>query len=590
MSHALVEQVNMSVRADIFETVRGCAWAFPLAAFKILLFLGGLSHLALADSTPGAIAINQLGYLPHSSKVAVVANPQSGEFWLMSAQTDEEVLRGPLSDLVSAPEFGGKTKVADFSAFNKPGDYYLRVRGVGRSEAFTIGAGRYDKALVKVANTFYLHRAGIAIEDTFAGAYARPAGHPDLVVYAHDRVKTKRGRLFSSPRGWYDSGDYNKHTVNTAYTLYFLLRTLHLYGNDYAKLDLNIPESVNALPDLLDEIVWGLDWLLTVQDVDGGVFQRLGGTESELKGLPSQQHDRRYLLQKTTLATLHFAAVTAYASEVLGAYPLPQLSETLKAASERAWKWSKKNPRVVFSQPPGVSSQIYAWTNDDLRDEWSWAAAELASATGSRSYLKDLQLNKGVVDLRWQDVEVLALVRLAQNSKLKQTERQQIQALLTDLADGYVRQYWKSGYLVPMEVADFERGSNYLAVNKAFTLLEVYRIVARAEYLDAARAVLDYLMGRNPLYTSYVTQVGSRAPQHPRDWISQFDRLDIPLPGMLVGGPYAEADDKCQYAAIYPAGRYADSWCSEQTNHVSLAGSAALLYVLSKLREDEKPH
>lgn len=582
----------------MFESFKGVQMHKNGKTFKRWLVTGVSLVISLVSipqmvwAQKDKIAINQLGYLPLGAKIAVVPSTQSGEFWLMSAGTDAEVLRGPLSKAVSSPEFNGKTKIADFSAFNKPGDYYLRVTGVGRSEVFSIGEGRYDTALRDVARTFYLHRASAPIEKTLAGQYARPAGHPDLLVYTHNGAGDPRNtRLIASPRGWYDSGDYNKYTVNSAFALYFLLRTFHLRGDNLAKLDLDIPESTNTTADLQDEILWGLDWLLTMQDRDGGVYQRLGGVEQDLQGPPSSQYDRRYLMQKSTAATLHFAAVSAYASAVLASSSnaRPELSDALRSAAEKAWGWAKKNPEVVFSQPPGVSSELYAWTNDDLVDEWSWAAAELAAATGKKAYLKSVKLNTAPRSLRWQHVEVLALLSVINNSQVKQTARQQAQQKLQNLSDEYVRQYWKSGYLTPLEKDDFERGSNYLAINKAFTLLETHRLVERAEYLDGARAILDYLMGRNPLGVSYITGVGRNAPANPRDWVSRFDSVKPAVPGMLVGGPFSQANDDCKYLSTAAASRYLDDWCSSQTNQVSLSGSAALLYALSKLREEPKP-
>ena len=45
-------------------------------------------------------------------------------------------------------------------------------------------------------------------------------------------------------------------------------------------LNLNIPESTNLVPDILDEIKWNLDWMLTMQALnDGGVFNKKTSAE-----------------------------------------------------------------------------------------------------------------------------------------------------------------------------------------------------------------------------------------------------------------------------------------------------------------------
>ncbi len=41
-------------------------------------------------------------------------------------------------------------------------------------------------------------------------------------------------------------------------------------------LRINIPESGNGAPDLLNEVVWNLRWMLTMQDPhDGGVYNKV---------------------------------------------------------------------------------------------------------------------------------------------------------------------------------------------------------------------------------------------------------------------------------------------------------------------------
>lgn len=562
---------------------RGVLQRLPVA-ITILLSLHSIS-LSAATQT---ITLNQLGFLPNGGKIAVIPNCDSGEFWLVSAQTNSEVLRGPLSQPVVWKEAGETVKIADFSAFNKSGEYYLSVTGVGKSAIFSIAERRYDKALYHVAKTFYLHRAGVEVEQRFSDGFARSAGHPDLLVYTHQSAQDRRlaATILSSPKGWYDSGDYNKYTVNTALAVHFLLRSHAAQAEYFQTLRLNIPESENPLPDILDETLWGIDWLLSVQDADGGVFQRLGSLNGDAEGMPGEQRDARYVMQKTTGATLYFAAVMAHASRVMKEFDaqLPGRSALLLHAAERAWQWAEKNPKSFFAQPAGVSSQLYAWTNDPLQDERLWAAAELSHASGKRNYLKAAKIPAKILPLQWQHVDVLGLLALLENQKTPNSLRTPARAALLKLADDYVRQYWRSGYLVPMEQEDFVRGSNFIALNKAFTLVAANSIAARAEYRDAARGVMDYMLGRNPLATSYVTGVGSKTAMAPRDWISQFDTVKSPLPGMVVGGPFALANERCDYSGKAPALHFADGWCSAQTSQVSLAGSAALLYVLANLR------
>lgn len=582
--------MNFCRSADFGRCIGRCIGGYKLrkvlhwfVVYQVLFF----PTFLLAQ--PANYALNQLGFLPKGAKVAVVPNVASGEFWLVSAASKNEVLRGPLSQEVVSAISGDSVKIADFSAFNKPGDYYLSITGLGQSEVFTIGEKRYDKSIGNIIRTFYLHRAGAVIGAGFGAQYERPAGHPDLLVFPHKSLglgPRDNLSLLSSPRGWYDSGDYNKYTVNTALAIYFLLQAFDSQKVFFSKLVADIPESKNTLPDVLDEAFWGLDWLLTMQDSDGGVFQRLGGTD-QVGGRPASQTDTRYVFAKSTSATLYFAAVTAYAHRVLEQHGMSaRYSDQLLDASKKAWAWASDHPRVIFTQPSGVKSQLYAWANDALVDDWSWAAAELARSTGSKKYLKRVNIPEKMPSLQWQQVDALALISLLDNPHASASLRKQAKQALKVRADEAVRMYWASAYQVPLEAPDFVLGSNYLAVNRAFVLLKTYQQSERIEYRDAAQALLDYVLGRNPLKLSYVTGVSGPSAENVRDWVSEYDSNPGAIPGLLAGGPYALADDPCRYSSKKPALRYTDAWCSEQTNQVSLSGSAALLYVMSNFRAD----
>src|SRR5690606_4601775 len=139
--------------------------------------------------------------------------------------------------------------------------------------------------------------------------------HPDTEVEVHASAASAdrpAGTVISAPRGWYDAGDYNKYIVNSGISTWTLLAALEHFPTFWRQRDVNIPESGDAVPDLLDEARWNLLWMLDMQDpADGGVYHKLttlrfGGME-----MPERDTARRYVVQKTTAATLDFAAVMA---------------------------------------------------------------------------------------------------------------------------------------------------------------------------------------------------------------------------------------------------------------------------------------
>lgn len=159
------------------------------------------------------------------------------------------------------------------------------------------------------------------LTEEFAGIYARPMGHPDTAARYHSLLGKELMATFASPKGWYDAGDYGKYIVNSGISTYTLLQ-LYQHNKEYFKtLSLNIPESKNDVPDILDEIRWNLEWMLTMQDPeDGGVFHKLTTKQFSGTVVPDRDTKPRFAIGKSNTATWNFVAVLALASEIYKPY------------------------------------------------------------------------------------------------------------------------------------------------------------------------------------------------------------------------------------------------------------------------------
>ncbi|MEZ0537968.1 glycoside hydrolase family 9 protein, partial [Caldicellulosiruptoraceae bacterium PP1] len=66
------------------------------------------------------------------------------------------------------------------------------------------------------------------------------------------------------------------YSVPGATTLGYLLLAYELFPNAFQE-KLNIPESNNKVPDILDESRYEIEWLLKMQDSkSGGVYHKMG--------------------------------------------------------------------------------------------------------------------------------------------------------------------------------------------------------------------------------------------------------------------------------------------------------------------------
>ena len=259
-----------------------------LAASLPLLAAVGHSHTAHAAlAGDGQIKLDQIGYLPGSAKVAVVPNGDGAAFAIVKAGSDTVVMRGTLGAAAAYAPAAETVRLANFSDLAAPGRYQLRVAGLPDSAPFTVGADAYQALNAAAIKAYYLNRAGIALPEKHAGIFARKAGHPDTHILIHESAASAArpaGTVISSPKGWYDAGDYNKYIVNSGITTYTLLAAYEDFPEFYKAQNLNIPESGNGIPDLLNEVLWNLDWMLTMQDpADGGVYHKL--TDKSFDGM-----------------------------------------------------------------------------------------------------------------------------------------------------------------------------------------------------------------------------------------------------------------------------------------------------------------
>ena len=546
------------------------------------------------DVVGKAIRVDQLGYLPGAHKLALVEGVSGGSFQVIDAG-GTVVQQGSLSDGQVWSASGRETAVADFSALTAPGKYQLRVQGIPDSHSFRVDAVAYAGLADAALKAFYFNRAGIALEPEHAGRFARGAGHLDTEIEIHPSAASAArpaGSVVSAPKGWYDAGDYNKYVVNSGISTWTLLSAWEHYPEYFRSRDLGIPESGNAVPDILDEAWWNLEWLLAMQDPsDGAVYHKLTNLRFDGYVMPEQAQARRYMVGKGTAAALDFAAVMAQASRIYAAYPeqFPGVAARMRQAAVAAWGWAQAHPELAYAQPEDVFTGGYGDTS--FTDEFAWAAAELYLLTGEQGYLDAYATHaEDLAVPSWGGVGALGWVSLAHHrQRLPQGLREQVQSQVSTMAESLVARWQASPGRVAMRDADFRWGSNSDVLNQAMLLLQGYRLDPKRERLDAAQSHLDYVLGRNPLGVSFVTGHGVRTPAHIHHRPSQADGIKEPVPGWLSGGPNPGQSDlkDCEgqrYASKLPALSWMDHDCSYASNEVAINWNAPLVYVSAAIQ------
>jgi endoglucanase len=531
------------------------------------------------------IKANQLGYYPNSVKKAIIARTTDSTFQIKNI-IGKVVFEGKLSKPVFYDKSGEDLRIADFSELNQPGSYLLTVQDAVEDFRFEIKDKLYSDAFTSVLKSYYYQRTGIDIEEKYAGKWNRKAGHPDTLCYFHPSSMRGNGSM-SSPKGWYDAGDYNKYIVNAGVTVGTILHFHEMYPGFVNDGMLNIPESGNGLSDLLDEIRFELDWVLTMQTADGASNHKLTSKNFNGFEMPDQDTSARFVVGKSTAATLNLAGMTAQAARIYKESDADFASKCLLAA-EKAWKWAVKNPAVFFKNPEDVHTGEYG--DENISEEFWWAASELYITTGKKEYLDYLSKNEAYVKMivggSWSNFigNLGSFSLLLADSDIPEPLLFKVKQQMTKLADELLLQMDKNPYRVFLD--DFQWGSNSDILNSAMIFAWAHKLTGEPKYMYAIIETTDYIFGKNATDYSFITGFGSKTPKLIHHRPSGADGIEEPVPGFVIGGPNAGRHDEgngVNYEYKLPAKSFADVEASYASNEVCINWNAPAVFVLGYL-------
>ncbi|MFT4114504.1 glycoside hydrolase family 9 protein, partial [Silvibacterium sp.] len=469
----------------------GAAAFFPAA--HSLAFDGG--------SGLGQAHLNQVGYSITRAKFATV-NARATQFSIRPAAGGANVFQGKLSEARMDEASGDTVRLADFSGFSRTGNWRLVLDSGDQSPVFAVSANPYHDALRLTMRAFYGQRCGCAVN--LGGGYHYPACH---LRGAYHPTSGRSGPV-ASHGGWHDAGDYGRYVVNSAITVGTLLWAWEFYTPTLHRLSLAIPESGGKTPDFLAEVRWNLNWMLSMQDADGGVWHKQ--TSEQFCGMVMPQADTAtsFIIgtggspYKSTAATAGLAAAAAIAARCYGPFD-PDFAKRCLEAARKAFAWVLLHPSVVFQNPPGISTGGYE--DGDVSDDIQWAAAELYRTTGESQYEEAfgsaLSARLGNLEITtpgWGQVISMACWTYALSGH--ETDERltgAIEQATANAADALVRTARGSSYGQTLAASAYDWGSNGTVANQSLLLIVAYHLLGKPEYKLIALSNLDYLLGRN---------------------------------------------------------------------------------------------
>ncbi len=579
-----------------------------------------LDRVSLVETSPGhstntgpAIRVNQVGYVPNGPKRAtLVTHATVPQPWQLKNSNDAVVASGQTMPFGPDVASGDSVQLIEFSQYHKTGKGYRLQIGELTSYPFDIQSGLYAGLGRDALQFFYHQRSGIPIEAKYVGnQYAHPAGHlgvppnqgdTKVACFANscDYSRDVRG-------GWYDAGDQGKYVVNGGIAVWQLVNAYERAQGCGARSMRDgtgqIPERNNGAPDILDEARWEQEFLLRMQVPEGKpyhgmAFHRVHDDNwTMIPMAPDQDPQLRHIHPPSTAATLNLAATAAQCGRVWQRWD-PRFAQRCLSAAERAWAAAIANPDVYTFVPTSGGGD---YADENLSDEFYWAAAELFVTTGKKEYREFVVASphfatKGIPSqgFTWRDTSGLGDLTLAfVPNQLSRQHQNGLRSAIAGHADRLIEMMRIQGYPIPYLPEDrkYWWGSNSQVLNQTILLAAAHDITGERKYSDAAFEAIDYILGRNGMNQSYVTGYGSRFSQnqHHRFWAHQTDATFPRAPnGALAGGPNNFLQDptaKALLSGCAPHKCYVDDINSYSTNEVAINWNSALVWVAAWLAE-----
>ena len=517
-------------------------WAFS-AALCVISASSAFEQVSNAESVEGRrerrenrqaqryIRVNQLGFGPSDVKTAVIFGRESlpQDFRIVNGATGAEVFKGKVNPVAGSWGQFDRHGELDFSPLRVEGLYVIEA-GSARSPKFTISQTVNIQIPDQLLDFMRQQRCGYnpfvdAACHTFDG---RTAFGPALA-----------GTYLNASGGWHDAGDQLKYLLTSSNATAQMLLAYQLgprakFADNYNNL--GQPGS-NSIPDILDEAIWGLNWMLRLHPAPDQLYHQVAD-DRDHKGFRLPHNEtvdygwgsgsyrvvyfadgkpqglQQYKSESNGVANLagRYAAAMALGYQIWKDDPrLRSLAQTLLQAGREVYALGQAKEGVQQGNSYGAP---YRYAETTWADDMEWGAAELFRATKDARYLRDAKRYASLAGTEsWMGKDeaghyqyypfmnvghfrLYDLVDARTKRQLAAFYREQIERCL------------KRGDGNPYRIGvPFIWCSNNLVVALATQCLLYERMTGDRRYGQFASKQVDWLMGRNPWGTSMFTGI-----------------------------------------------------------------------------------
>ena len=582
----------------------------------IILFLILQGFFTMSPQQEGYIRINQLGYAPSSSKVAVLG-------WMNVTGADEFVVEKLPSGKVVYKASAGKnygnygpfksTYRLDFSSLNKKGKYRIRA-GAVLSPEFEISEEVYD---------------GLA---DFCLRYMRQQ-RSGFNPFLKDSCHTRDGYTLYAPvpdssfiavsGGWHDASDYLQYSTTSANATYHLLAASRDFPKAFMdRYQANGLEGKNNLPDILDEARWGMDWLLKMHPKEDWMFNQLGD-DRDHRGMRIPKEDTNYygrgierpvyfctgepqvrgkfMNNSTGVASTagKFTAAFALGSSLFNSID-PSYASLLKKKAQSAFAMGLSKPGAC--QTASVLSP-YIYAEDNWKDDMELGAALLSSqgisdqADLAFRYAGEEPITPWLGSDTAKHYQWYPFINVGHYELARYVKNQKKDSITSYYRQGIERVWKKASANAFYRGIPFIWCSNNLTVSFSIQCYWYRKLTNDNRYLQLEQACFDWIFGTNPWGTSMVYGLPSYGDT-PVDPHSAFTHLkNYPIDGGLVDGPVYtsifnnligiklfEEDEYAEFQSELAV--YHDDYGDYSTNEPTMDGTASLIYLLAAMQSE----
>ncbi len=443
----------------------------------------------------------------------------------------------------------------DFGDFRTSGKYRVCVETVGCSYPFEIASDVWLKAFRLSMKGAYHHRSGIELGPPYT-EYRRPRPFHQAdgvkvyqstcpLMYSgnglnvlgteHNNfdclVNGKTDQVVEDAWGGYmDAGDWDRRIQHLEATRLHL-ELIDLRPDYFRRLDLNIPESRNELPDVIDEALFNLDCYRRLQVKEGGIRGGIESSEHPTAGETSWQESLTVMTYAPGIWESYvYAGVAARAAHVMRKAGSAQ-GAVYEESAVRAIRWAEAEYARWKQGPDFAKARKHAVK--EIEAERNLAAVEVYRLTGDRKW-HDLFVATQDGGTFGPDA-AFVYARLDASKADPAIQAKAIEAIRND-ADAAIRFAGGNAFRISLLGNAPHPYSGFYTVPAATSLVRAHALTGKPEYLEAIVRSTQFSAGANPMNMTMTTGMGYDYPRHLLHEDSRHSGQPVPV-GITIYGP-----------------------------------------------------